>query len=112
MMGAAVVWWLALPPRGWWVLFPVGVTMFMLALAGQPVRNRFWLAGFGGVVHEALALLLFADFNCAVYAAVVAVQALLLMLVAAVSSNEAAFRSRWSGWSLLTPAALVLLEAG
>lgn len=20
MMGAAVVWWLALPPRGWWVL--------------------------------------------------------------------------------------------
>ena len=111
MMGAAVVWWLALPPRGWWVLFPVGVTMFMLALAGQPLRNRLWLGGLGGVAHYALALRWLTDFNTAGYAAVVAVQALLLMLVAAVSPNEAAFRSRWSGWWLLTPAALVLLEA-
>lgn len=111
MMGAAVVWWLALPPRGWWVLFPVGVTMFMLALAGQPLRNRLWLGGLGGVAHYALALRWLTDFNTAGYAAVVVVQALLLMLVAAVSPNEAAFRSRWSGWWLLTPAALVLLEA-
>ena len=51
-----MVWWLALPPRGWWVLFPVGVTMFMLALAGQPLRNRLWLGGLGGVAHYALAL--------------------------------------------------------
>ena len=86
MMGAAVVWWLALPPRGWWVLFPVGVTMFMLALAGQPLRNRMWLGGLAGVAHYALALRWLTDFNTAGYAAVVAVQALLLMLVAAVSS--------------------------
>lgn len=68
-------------------------------------------SGCVSVAHYALALRWLTDFNTAGYAAVVAVQALLLMLVAAVSSNEAAFRSRWSGWWLLTPAALVLLEA-
>ena len=68
-------------------------------------------SGCVSVARYALALRWLTDFNTAGYAAVVAVQALLLMLVAAVSSNEAAFRSRWSGWWLLTPAALVLLEA-
>ena len=54
-------------------------------------------SGCVSVAHYALALRWLTDFNTAGYAAVVAVQALLLMLVAAVSSNEAAFRSRWSG---------------
>ncbi|MCS5480585.1 apolipoprotein N-acyltransferase [Corynebacterium sp. YIM 101645] len=111
MVGAAVAWWLALPPRGWWVLFPVGVAIFILALAGQPLRNRLWLGVLGGVVHYALALRWLTDFNTAGYVAVVAIQTLLLMLVAAVSSSEPAFRRRWPVWWLLTPAALVMLEA-
>ncbi len=112
LMGtAALVWWLALPPRGWWVLFPVGVAVFMLALVGQPLRHRFWLGGLGGVVHYAIALDWLADFNVAGYIAVVALQALLLTLVAAVSRSDITFRQNWSGWWLLTPAALVVLEA-
>lgn len=111
MGAAALVWWLALPPRGWWVLFPVGVAVFMLALAGQPLRHRFWLGGLCGVVHYAIALDWLADFNVAGYIAVVALQALLLTLVAAVSRSDITFRQNWSGWWLLTPAALVVLEA-
>lgn len=111
MIAAALLWWLALPPRGWWMLFPVGVTVFMLALADQPLRHRLWLGGLGGVVHYAIALSWLSDFNVAGYAAVVVFQTLLLVLVAAASPSNPAFRRSWSGWWLLTPAALVLLEA-
>lgn len=117
MVTAAVLWWLALPPRGWWVLFPLGVAAFMLALAGRPLRERLWLGALGGVVHYGIALRWLTDFTGAGYLAVVALETALLVLVATVSLGGPTWpgavtrRPGWPGWWLTTPAALVLLEA-
>ncbi|MDN5746470.1 MAG: hypothetical protein L0H31_15315, partial [Nocardioidaceae bacterium] len=73
LMGvAAILWWLALPPRGWWVLFPLGVAAFMLALAARPLRERLWLGTLGGVIHYSIALRWLTDFTVPGYLAVVA----------------------------------------
>src|SRR5699024_4655154 len=48
MTTAALCWWLALPPRGWWVLFPLGVAAFMGALIGHRLRVRLVLGGLHG----------------------------------------------------------------
>ncbi|WEV78929.1 apolipoprotein N-acyltransferase [Janibacter cremeus] len=117
MVGAATLWWLALPPRGWWVLFPLGTAAFMLALAGRPLRERLWLGALGGVVHYGMALRWLTDFTGAGYLAVVALETALLVLVAAVSfavptrAGTITGQHVWPGWWLATPAALVLLEA-
>lgn len=117
MVTAAILWWLALPPRGWWALFPLGVAAFMLALAGRPLRERLWLGALGGVVHYGIALRWLTDFTGAGYLAVVALETALLVLVATVSlggptrPGAVTRRHGWPGWWLATPAALVLLEA-
>src|SRR5699024_12619012 len=56
MTTAALCWWLALPPRGWWVLFPLGVAAFMGALFGHRRRVRLVLGGLCGRIHYTLAL--------------------------------------------------------
>ncbi|RIQ20397.1 apolipoprotein N-acyltransferase [Jiangella rhizosphaerae] len=109
MIAVALVWWQALPPRGWWPLFPLGVAGFVLALAGHRLRDRLWLGGLCGAVHYVVALRWMTDFSPPGYVAVAVLQTLLLMLVAAVSPGRSA--GRWAGWWLVAPAALVLLEA-
>lgn len=117
MVIAAILWWLALPPRGWWVLFPLGVAAFMLALAGRPLRERLWLGALGGVVHYGITLRWLTDFTVPGYVGAVALEAALLVVVAAVSlgsprpSGAVTRRHGCLGWWLTTPAALVLLEA-
>lgn len=117
MVTAATLWWLALPPRGWWELFPLGVTAFMLALAGRPLRERLWLGALAGVVHYGIALRWLTDFTGGGYLAVVVLETALLVLVAAVSfggptrAGTVTRRPGRRGWWLTTPAALVLLEA-
>lgn len=105
----AVLWWLALPPRDWWVLFPLGVAGFVLALAGHGWRDRLWLGAVCGVVHYVVALRWLTDFSPPGYVAVAVLETLLLTLVALVTPGRSA--GRWTGWWLVPPAALVLLEA-
>ena len=112
MVTAATLWWLALPPRGWWELFPLGVTAFMLALAGRPLRERLWLGALAGVVHYGIALRWLTDFTGGGYLAVVVLETALLVLVAAVSfggptrAGAVTRRPGRRGWWLTTPAAL------
>lgn len=110
VVAAAILWWLALPPRGWWVLFPLGVAAFVLALTGRPLRERLWLGALGGVAHYGIALRWLTDFTIPGYLAAVVLEVALLVLVAAVSPGAGRSR-RWPGWWLATPAALVLMEA-
>ncbi|TDD69937.1 apolipoprotein N-acyltransferase [Jiangella aurantiaca] len=109
MVAVALLWWLALPPRDWWPLFPLGVAGFVLALAGHRLRDRVWLAALCGAVHYVVALRWMTDFSPPGYAAVAVLETLLLTLVAVVSPGRSA--GRWAGWWLVAPAALVLLEA-
>ncbi|SDU73583.1 apolipoprotein N-acyltransferase [Jiangella alkaliphila] len=109
MVAVAVLWWLALPPRDWWPLFPLGVAGFALALAGHRLRDRLWLGALCGVVHYVVALRWMTDFSPPGYAAVAVLETVLLTAVAAVSPGRSA--GRWPGWWLVAPAALVLLEA-
>ncbi|WP_338752205.1 apolipoprotein N-acyltransferase [Janibacter alittae] len=117
MVTAAIFWWLALPPRGWWVLLPLGVAAFMLALAGRPLRERLWLGALGGVIHYGIALRWLTDFTVPGYLAAVALETAMLVLVAAVSlgipapPSPSTRRHGRRGWWLTTPAALVLLDA-
>lgn len=110
MTTAALCWWLALPPRGWWVLFPLGVAAFMGALIGHRLRVRLVLGGLCGLIHYTLALQWVSAFSMAGQLVVVVLESILLAGVAAVSVGgdlRARGMRRW----LLTPAALVLLEA-
>lgn len=110
MIAAALCWWLALPPRGWWVLFPLGVAAFMGALIRHRLRDRIWLGGLCGLAHYALALQWVTAFSMVGYLGVVALEATLLAGVAAVSVGSD-LRHRRIYWWLVTPGALVLLEA-
>lgn len=110
MIAAALCWWLALPPRGWWVLFPLGVAAFMGALIRHRLRDRIWLGGLCGLTHYALALQWVSAFSMAGYLGVVVLEATLLAGVAAASVGSD-LRHRRIHWWLVTPAALVLLEA-
>ncbi|SEE89226.1 apolipoprotein N-acyltransferase [Jiangella alba] len=109
MVAVALLWWLALPPRDWWPLFPLGVAGFVLALAGRSLRDRLWLGALCGAVHYVVALRWLIDFNSAGYVAVAVLETALLTLVAVVSPGRSA--GRWPGWWLVAPAALVALEA-
>src|SRR5699024_6503289 len=110
MIVAALCWWLALPPRGWWVLFPLGVAAFMGALIGHRLRVRLVLGGLCGLIHYTLALQWVSAFSMAGQLVVVVLESILLAGVAAVSVGGD-LRARWMRRWLLTPAALVLLEA-
>ncbi|EKA60190.1 putative Apolipoprotein N-acyltransferase [Janibacter hoylei PVAS-1] len=98
-----------MPPRGWWELFPLGVTAFMLALAGRPLRERLWLGALAGVVHYGIALRWLTDFTGGGYLAVVVLETALLVLVAAVSfggptrAGAVTRRPGRRGWWLTTP---------
>ncbi|PZF80317.1 apolipoprotein N-acyltransferase [Jiangella anatolica] len=109
MLVVALLWWLALPPRDWWVLFPLGVAGFVLALAGHRLRDRLWLGALGGAVHYVVALRWLIDFNSAGYVAVAVLETVLLTLVAAASPGLSA--GKRAGWWLVAPMLLVLLEA-
>ncbi len=109
MVAVAVLWWLALPPRDWWPLFPLGVAGFALALAGHRLRDRLWLGALCGAVHYVVALRWMTDFSPPGYVAVAVLETVLLTAVAAASPGRSA--GRWPGWWLVAPAALVLLEA-
>lgn len=109
MVAVAVLWWLALPPRDWWPLFPLGVAGFALALAGHRLRDRLWLGALCGAVHYVVALRWMTDFSPPGYVAVAVLETVLLTAVAAASPGRSA--GRWPGWWLVAPAALVALEA-
>src|SRR5699024_10964674 len=89
---AALCWWLALPPRGWWVLFSVGVAAFMGAVVGHRLRDRLWLGGLGGLAHYALALQWLSAFSTAGYLVAALLEATLLAGVAALSPGRGPHR--------------------
>lgn len=110
MIVAALCWWLALPPRGWWVLFPLGVAAFMGATVGHRLRDRIWLGGLCGLAHYSLALQWLSEFSIVGHLGAVLLEATLLAGVAAISLGHGPHRRR-ALWWLVTPSTLVLLEA-
>ncbi|MHA6632034.1 apolipoprotein N-acyltransferase [Pseudonocardia sichuanensis] len=102
-------WALAAPPRGWWLLLPLGVAALTIAMCGRGLRARLLLGGLTGVVLHSFTLVWLADFAPPGYVAVALLEA--AMLAVAVGLVPTARTSRWSGgwWGL--PAGLVLLDA-
>ncbi|PSL08037.1 apolipoprotein N-acyltransferase [Haloactinopolyspora alba] len=106
---AGLAWTLAAPPRGWWVLFPLGVAAFSIALYGAGVRLRVVLGAVCGLVLHGVGLVWMTDFSVAGYVAVALLETCLL--VAAAAAMPSARDGRWSGGWWALPAALVLMEA-
>lgn len=106
---SGTAWALAAPPRGWWLLLPLGVAALTVATYGRGLRARLLLGGLTGVVLYSFTLVWLADFAPPGYVAVVLLEA--AMLAVAVGLVPTAHTGRWSGgwWGL--PAGLVLLDA-
>ena len=97
---AGGAWALAAPPRGWWLLLPLGAGAFAVALAGRQLRQRLVLGTVAGGVLYTTTLSWLADFSLPGYLVMAALEATLLAAAAALTA-------RW--WTL--PATLMLLEA-
>ncbi|MBW3641243.1 MAG: hypothetical protein KY451_15670, partial [Actinobacteria bacterium] len=61
--GAGSAWALAAPPRGWWPLLPLGVSLLTLALAGRRVRSRLGLGAIAGLALYGTTLPWLTDFS-------------------------------------------------
>lgn len=107
--GSGGTWAVAAPPRGWWVLFPVGVAALAIALRGRRVRARALLGAVCGVAFYTPNLVWMTDFNVPGFVAVVVFETVLLS--AAAAAVPARGDGRWSGGWWALPAGLVLLEA-
>jgi apolipoprotein N-acyltransferase len=101
-------WALAAPPRGWWLLLPLGVAALALALHGQRLRVRLRLGAVAGLAYYVPTLAWLADFSVPGYVVVALLETALLAAACGVVPSRAT--GGWSGawWAL--PAALVLLE--
>jgi apolipoprotein N-acyltransferase len=108
-VAAGMAWALAMPPRGWWVLFPLGVAALSIALHGSGPRARMLLGALCGLVFYVPGLGWLTDFNVAGYIALVLLETCLLAAVAAVVPSGRVGNKSDGWWAL--PAALVLLQA-
>lgn len=106
---AGLVWALAAPPRGWWVLFPLAVAVLSVAVYGTGVGTRVALGTVCGLVLHGVGLVWLIDFNAAGYVGVALLETALLALVTA--AVPAGHSGPWSGGWWTLPAALVLLQA-
>lgn len=103
------MWALAAPPRGWWVLLPLGVAAWTIALHGRGMRARLMLGALSGAVFYGASLYWLTGFATAGYLAIAVVET--AMLAAAAALVPAATTGRWSGGWWTVPAVLVLLDA-
>ncbi|NEE03613.1 apolipoprotein N-acyltransferase [Phytoactinopolyspora halotolerans] len=106
---AGIGWLFAVPPRGWWPLFPLGVAALTIALYGAGVRTRILVGLTCGLIYHGFGMVWLTDFNAAGYVALVLLQTFLL--TAATAAAPSARTGRWAGGWWTLPAALVLLQA-
>lgn len=108
-VGAGVAFAAAAPPRGWWLLVPLGVALWVLALRGHAWRRRAGIGSVTGLVWFGSSLYWLSDFTVAGYVAIVVVETALLTAVACAVPASQADRP-WHGWWAV-PALLMLLDA-
>lgn len=101
-VAAGLAVWASLPPRGWWPLGMLAGGLLWLALDGARARRRVLLGLLAGLGWFAPALAWATGFSAPGYVVLVAVESLLLALVALVVSPD-----RW--WAV--PAGLTAFTA-
>ncbi len=104
-----LAWAAAAPPRGWWLLLPVGVAALAIALRGQHLRMRLSLGALAGFVFYGSSLRWLTGFSVPGYLAATVLETALLAAALGLIPTARAGHGSGGWWTL--PAALVLLEA-
>ena len=104
-----LAWAAAAPPRGWWLLLPVGVAALAVALRGQHLRMRLSLGALAGFVFYGSSLRWLTGFSVPGYLAATVLETALLAAALGLIPTARAGHGSGGWWTL--PAALVLLEA-